>query len=43
MELKLQKQLLKEIDIDGHRFLVDVKDTSKQIRKRIFRGLSYFD
>lgn len=29
MELKLQKQLLKEIDIDGHRFLVDVKDTSK--------------
>ena len=29
MELKLKKQLLKEIDIDGHRFLVDVKDTSK--------------
>ena len=29
MELELQKQLLKEIDIDGHLFLVDVKDTSK--------------
>lgn len=29
MELKLQRQLYKEIDIDGHRFRVDVKDTSK--------------
>lgn len=29
MELKLQRQLYKEIDIDGHRFGVDVKDTSK--------------
>lgn len=29
MELKLQKQLFKDIEIDGHRFRVDVKDTSK--------------
>lgn len=29
MELKLQKQLYKDIEIDGHRFRVDVKDTSK--------------
>lgn len=29
MELKLQKQLFKNIEIDGHRFRVDVKDTSK--------------
>lgn len=29
MELKLQKRLYKDIEIDGHRFRVDVKDTSK--------------
>lgn len=29
MELKLQKQLFKDIEIDGHKFRVDVKDTSK--------------
>ena len=29
MELKLQKQLFKDIEIDGHRFRVDIKDTSK--------------
>ena len=29
MELKLQKQLFKDIEIDGHEFRVDVKDTSK--------------
>ena len=29
MELKLQKQLFKDIELDGHRFRVDVKDTSK--------------